>query len=194
MTENPTSRQDPSVRPAVSRAERTLPLSEFKELFVAEFSWVCRTLRRLGVRQNDLEDAAQQVFVSVHEKFESYDRARPVRPWLAAFAYRVASNQNRLARHRREVLEEVGPDSPDEIDPEKALDEKQIRDRVLKALDHVELERRAVLVMHDIDAFTAAEIAEALGVPLNTVYSRLRVARQELRAALARDQKKGVTA
>jgi RNA polymerase sigma-70 factor (ECF subfamily) len=182
------------VRPAASVEERTQALSEFKELFVSEFSWVCRTLRRLGVRPNDLEDAAQQVFVSLHEKFDSYDRERPVRPWLAAFAYRVAANQNRLARHHREVLDDSAQEASDELDPEKALDEKQIRDRLLRALEKVDLDRRAVLVMHDIDAFTATEISEALAIPVNTVYSRLRVARQELRAALGLAQKKGVPA
>ena len=155
---------------------------------MSEFSWVCRTLRRLGVRENDLEDVAQQVFVSVHEKFGSYDRSRPVRPWLAAFAYRIAANQNRLARHQREVMDESAENQTDELDPEQALDEKRVRDRVLHALGKVELERRAVLVMHDIDAFSAPEISEALAIPLNTVYSRLRVARQELRAALGRAQ------
>src|SRR5688572_1885305 len=139
MTENRTSPQDPSVSAAVSQNERPPAPTEFRELFVNEFSWVCRTLRRLGVRPSDLEDAAQQVFVSVHEKFATYDRARPVRPWLAAFAYRVASNQNRLARHHREVLDERAPETADDVDPEKALDEKRIRDRVLVALDKVDL-------------------------------------------------------
>jgi RNA polymerase sigma-70 factor (ECF subfamily) len=184
MTEIPPSPQAPDVRPAVSRAERAAPLTEFRELFVSEFSWVCRTLRRFGVRPRDLEDAAQEVFVGVHKKLDEYDRARPVRPWLAAFAYRVASNQNRLARHRREVLDEAAPELAGDLDPERALAAKRDRELVLWALQSVELSRRAVLVMHDIDEFKAQEVADALAIPLNTVYSRLRVARSELRNAL----------
>lgn len=170
----------------MSRAERQDTLTDFRELFVSQFSWVCRTLRRLGVRPGDLEDAAQEVFVSVHKKLEGYDPDRPVRPWLAAFTYRVAANQNRLARHRREVQQDLETEPESGMDPEAALDEKRARELVLWALGTVPLERRAVLVMHDIDAFTAPEIAEALEIPLNTVYSRLRVARRELGSALER--------
>jgi RNA polymerase sigma-70 factor (ECF subfamily) len=138
------------------------------------------------VRSSDLEDAAQEVFVSVHKKLDELDPARPVRPWLAAFAYRVAANQNRLAKNRREVVGEAADEPERGLDPEQALDERRAREVVLSALQATPLERRAVLVMHDIDAFTAPEIAEALSIPVNTVYSRLRVARRELRDALGR--------
>jgi RNA polymerase sigma-70 factor (ECF subfamily) len=173
----------------VSRAERETPLTEFRELFVNEFSWVCRTLRRFGVRSRDVEDAVQEVFVGVHKKFSEYDPERPARPWLAAFAFRVASNQNRLARHRRELLDEAAPEASGELNPEQALEAKQARDLVLSALQNIDLDRRAVLVMHDIDAFKASEISESLGIPLNTVYSRLRVARGELKQAILRVRK-----
>jgi RNA polymerase sigma-70 factor (ECF subfamily) len=159
-------------------------IDEFQAIFAAEFSYVCRALRRLGVRHADLEDVAQEVFVSVHGKFAGYDRARPVRPWLFAFALRAASNYQRLARHARERPAESEGESAHT--PEVALADRQKQELVLGALEGVPLERRSALIMHDIDGFSAPEIADALAVPLNTVYSRVRVARDEFRAALRR--------
>ena len=164
---------------------------EFQSVFDTEFSYVCRVLRRLGVLVPDLEDVAQEVFVSVHGKFASYDRALPIKPWLFAFAYRAASNYQRLARHRREVSEDELGDSIAEGTPEQALVDRQLQARVLNALQGVPLERRSVLIMHDIDGIGAPDIASALSIPVNTVYSRVRVARDEFRAALKREQLKG---
>jgi RNA polymerase sigma-70 factor (ECF subfamily) len=158
--------------------------ADFQAIFAAEFSYVCRALRRLGVRQADLEDQAQEVFVSVHGKFASYDPGRAVRPWLFAFAFRAAANYQRLARHRREQSSDAEPASAHT--PEAALADRQAQALVLSALEGVPLERRSALIMHDIDGFSAPEIADALDVPINTVYSRVRVARDEFRAALKR--------
>jgi RNA polymerase sigma-70 factor (ECF subfamily) len=164
---------------------------EFQALFDAEFSYVCRALRRLGVREGDLEDVAQEVFVSVHGKFASYDRALPIKPWLFAFAFRAAANYQRLARHRREVAAPDTHERAAEGTPEQLLVERQMQARVLAALEGVPLDRRSVLIMHDIDGISAPDISVALSIPLNTVYSRVRVAREEFRGALRREQLRG---
>jgi RNA polymerase sigma-70 factor (ECF subfamily) len=164
---------------------------EFQSVFDTEFSYVCRVLRRLGVLVADLEDVAQEVFVSVYGKFASYDRALPIKPWLFAFAYRAAGNYQRLARHRRELSEEELGDSIAPGTPEQSLLDRQMQARVLDALQGVPLERRGVLIMHDIDGISAPEIASALAIPVNTVYSRVRVARDEFRASLKRAELRG---
>ncbi len=167
--------------------------ADFQAIFAAEFSYVCRALRRLGVRQADLEDQAQEVFVSVHAKFDGYDRSRPIRPWLFAFAFRAASNYQRLARHRHERSAELA-EAESAHTPEVLLADRQKQELVLSALEGVPLERRSALIMHDIDGFSAPEIADALAVPVNTVYSRVRVARDEFRAALKRAElRRGVS-
>jgi RNA polymerase sigma-70 factor (ECF subfamily) len=166
-------------------------LREFSDVFDAEFSYVCRVLRRLGVREAELEDLAQEVFVTVHGKFPEYDRALPIRPWLFAFAFRVAGNHQRLARHRREVSVDADLAETDAgTTPEHTLADRQAQELVLRALDGVPLERRSVLIMQDIDGFSASEVANALSIPVNTVYSRLRIAREEFKAALKREQLK----
>src|SRR6185437_13908682 len=71
----------------------------FRTLFEAELDYVFATLRRLGVAPRDLEDVTHEVFLRVHARWDEYDPARPVRPWIFAFAFRLASDYRRLARH-----------------------------------------------------------------------------------------------
>ena len=158
--------------------------ARFRAVFDEEFDYVWASLRRLGVHERDLEDVAQDVFVQVHRRFETYDPARPIRPWLFAFAVRCASDWRRLARHREVLIErEAVAGQPD---AEELVVRRQEAELVLRALDCVDLERRAVLVLHEFDGCTMNEIADALGVPLFTGYSRLRVAREEFAEAVHR--------
>ncbi|MEZ4472641.1 MAG: sigma-70 family RNA polymerase sigma factor [bacterium] len=150
------------------------------------FAHVWRTLRRLGVEERDLEDAAHEVFVVVHRRLGDYDPGRPLRPWLSGIAWRVAADERRRARHHRERLgvEDTAPcPAPG---PEQALAAGQARALVHRALQALDLDRRVVFVMAELDGATAPEIADALGVPVNTVYSRLRVARQRFADAVRR--------
>jgi RNA polymerase sigma-70 factor (ECF subfamily) len=158
----------------------------FRELFDSQFSYVWNALRRLGVQERDLEDLAQQVFLQVHGQLASYDDSRPLRPWLFAFAFHAASNYRSLARHRVELS--IVP--PESHDPLPGADEQLITRLELElaelALTHVAVERRGVLLLHEVEGQTMPEIAEALNIPLNTAYSRLRLARSEYEQAVRR--------
>ena len=161
-----------------------VPAVDFQAVFRAELGFVCNLLLRLGVRQADVEDAAHDVFVAFHRRLDAYDPARPVRAWLAGIAVRVASDHRRRAHHRREVHTEQR-DVADPAPPaDDAIEKEQMRAEVIAALEHVRDERRPVLVLHDVEGMAAPEIASILGIPLNTVYSRLRLARADLREAL----------
>ena len=92
----------------VDRATTASVLADaFRSVLEAEFGYVCRALRRLGVRQADLKDVAQELFVAVHERFAERDPSRSIRPWLFSFALRYASNYRKLARHRAELTDAV---------------------------------------------------------------------------------------
>ena len=159
----------------------------FAEVFDAQFGYVWNTLRRLGVKEADAQDQAQEVFVVVHSLLGDYDPARPLRPWLFGIAYRIACRWRSLARHRRELAMDAPPDAPDSRPPaDEALASYQARDVVLRALDTIELDRRAVLVMNLLDERPMPEVAEALGIPVNTAYSRLRLARADFKKAVMR--------
>lgn len=155
-------------------------------LFDEHFNYVWGALRRLGVHSADVEDLVHEVFLKVHVRRAEYDETRPLRAWLFGFAYRVAADYRRLARHRVEVL-----DLPvNLVDPAKRADERvaanEERALVRAALERVELERRAILILHDLDGVAIPEVATALEIPLNTAYSRLRIARAEFAAAATR--------
>jgi RNA polymerase sigma-70 factor (ECF subfamily) len=159
---------------------------EFRTLFADYFPYVWHSLRRLGVPDRDLEDLAHDVFLEVYRGRDRYDPARPVRAWLFGFAFRKASHYRRRARHRYEVQGET--DERAEAAP-TAL-ERVITTEALgvahTALEALEIDRRAVFLMHEVDGISIPEVAEALGIPLNTAYSRLRLARRDFRKRVSR--------
>ena len=69
---------------------------------------------------------------------------------------------------------------------DEGLEKGEMRDRVLLALDALDVERKAIFVMHDIDEFPVPAIAAQLEIPVNTAYSRLRLAREDFRRAMLR--------
>jgi RNA polymerase sigma-70 factor (ECF subfamily) len=160
--------------------------AEFRALFRAQCGYVIDSLRRLGVAPADVDDMAQEVFLVAFRHHAQYDRARPIRPWLFAFAAGIASNYRRLARHRREAApaDDVAADSAPSAD--EGIDAARDRELVIEALGLLGPDRSAVLILADIDGVPVPEIAAALKVPLNTAYSRLRLAREEFTAAARR--------
>ncbi len=152
-----------------------------------EFDYLTRSLRRLGVPYSELEDLAHEVFLVLHRRWDDYDPTRALRPWLFGIAFRVVSAHRR--RHIREVphaaieAEDLAPR------PDQLMAAEQARSLVLKALEGVPMERRAVLVMHDLDNVAMREIASVLSIPLFTAYSRLRKARKELESSVLRLQR-----
>ena len=159
---------------------------DFSSLYKQEFGYAWRTLRRLGVRERDLPDLAHDLFIVVFKHLSDYDQSRPVRPWLFGIAFRVVSDYRRSARFARETLgdaAEVADRSPP-IDEQIA--ERQARASVMQILKELDLDRRAVLVMHDLEGHPVPEIAAALTIPVATAYSRLRLAREDLAAGIKR--------
>jgi len=153
------------------------------EAFEREFDYVIRTLRRLGVPSNDIEDLAHEVFLVLYQSWEKYDPERPIRAYLFGIAFRVACNYSR--KRRREILYAVMETTDCGLQPDQELEANQARALVLSALKRVPMQRRAVLIMHDIDRLPMSEIATNLSIYRFTGYSRLRKARKELTAALA---------
>ncbi len=172
-------------------ARSAAPPPNLGVLFEEHFAYVWNALRRLGVREADLEDLVHDVFLKVHLRLAEYDASRAFRPWLFGFAYRVAADYRRLARHRVEVLGSHADPTDPAGAPDRQVEVAQQWRLVHEALDSIELDRRAVFVLHDIDGESAPSVAEALSIPLNTVYSRLRVAREEFGVAVRRLRARG---
>jgi RNA polymerase sigma-70 factor (ECF subfamily) len=171
------------------------------DIYDSHFGYVWTILRRLGVWDRDLEDAVHDVFIVVHRRLADFDPARPVRPWLAGIATRVASEFRRRARNRREVVSEDTEMEAASVhqrptpSAEDNLADKEKRLLVQKGLEALDEDRRAVLVLHDIEGHAMPDIAASLEVNVNTLYARLRAARAEfamaVRAAAAGEGREG---
>ncbi len=155
----------------------------FRRLYDAEFTYVLRTLLRLGVEHADAEDLAHDVFLVVFRKRDERDRARPIRPWLFGISHRIVGSYLQKSRRTKEVRDDVdradGHPGPHEL--ASASEERQLLLDALRALD---FEHRVVCVLFDIEGLSAKEISSLLEIPENTVYSRVRNARVKLANAV----------
>jgi len=159
---------------------------DFPSIYRSEFPYVWKTLRRLGAPAQDLEDLAHDLFVVVHRHLNDFDPDRPLRPWLFGIAVRVVSDFRRSPRSAREILGETAEPVDGAPSPHERLEGTEARAVLMKALDGLDLDRRAVFVMHELDEIPVPEIASTLAIPLNTAYSRLRLARVDVSAAIQR--------
>jgi RNA polymerase sigma-70 factor, ECF subfamily len=180
------AREHPDM-PELSASEEEGPHApEFDGVYREHFPYVWRSLLRLGVAPSDVEDLTHEVFVVVHRKLDEFDGRRPVKPWLFGIAFRLASEDRRRARRRFELgvpsVEQCsGAPGADDL-----LESDERRRLVLECLQTLEVNQRAALILIDIDGEAAIDVATAMKVPLQTVYSRLRVARQNFAAAVRR--------
>jgi RNA polymerase sigma-70 factor (ECF subfamily) len=149
-------------------------------------------LRYLGASDSDVEDLAHDVFVVVHRRLEEFDPARRLRPWLFGIAFHIAARHRDRFSTRVEVPTADPPDIPSSAPPaDEQIAAAEAWTIVAGALRQIELDQRAVLIMHDLEGHSAPEIAEALGLPLNTTYSRLRLARAKFSSAVRREAHRG---
>jgi RNA polymerase sigma-70 factor (ECF subfamily) len=167
-------------RPATADDHRAF----VEQLFREHAGFVASFMARLGLAQGDIDDAVQEVFTVAYRKGGfSPDRAT-ARTWLGAIATRVASGQRR-ARIRRERLI-AQPAESVRSDAESAQHMLEVREslgRVDRALASLEVPLRAVFVLFELEGEDCAAIAEALELPVGTVYSRLHNARKRFIAA-----------
>jgi RNA polymerase sigma-70 factor (ECF subfamily) len=161
--------------------------SSFADAFRRHYALVHRMLRVYGVDEALLDDAAQDVFVILHRRWDDYDGRTAFRSWLIGIVRRVASGYRRAGRRLRSRLEQLGaPASPASV--ETRLAQREELERVGAFIAQLGTRHREVFVLAELEGLTAPEIAETLGIKLNTVYSRLRVARERFAAAMARER------
>lgn len=163
-------------------------MGSFDQVFREHAPFVWRTLRRLGVREADVDDVCQEVFVVVHRKLPEFEGRSSLRTWIYGICIRTASAHRKLARHR-----EMPTDSPPEREAEGTPHESLARRRALEKLDRalheLDEDKRTVFVLYEIEELGMAEIAEIVGCPLQTAYSRLHAARDKVQAALKAEKK-----
>lgn len=162
------------------------PVLSFGALYDEHFAFVWRSLRRLGVPSPLLEDAAQDVFVVVHRRLAEFEGRSSIRTWLFGIAVRVArTHRRRISRKERFDPLPIDLESPAGR-PDGEVEKRRAADFLERFLDSLDDEKRAVFVLAELEQMTAPEIESALGVKLNTVYSRLRAARKAFETAVRR--------
>ncbi len=176
-----TSPLEPDARD--DHARRPSP-SSFEEAFRRHHGLVCHLLAQYGVAPAAVDDVAQEVFLVVHRKWGSFDGRSAFTKWLVGITRRVAADHRRSRRRARQRREQVPVWRPAPNTPLELVE----RDHVGH---HEDLALREVFVMADVVGMRGPEIAESLGVGLNTVYSRLRLARRRFEAFVAGDETGG---
>ncbi|MEO8903322.1 MAG: sigma-70 family RNA polymerase sigma factor [Polyangiaceae bacterium] len=170
----------------------SVDLATFEAAYREHFAFAWRSLRRLGVPERDLSDAAQDVFVVVHRRFHEFDFARPLTSWIYAICLRVASDRRRSAASRHELLadesEVVEQSEHASVAHVERQQNTERRALLEAALNEMSLEQRAVFTLFELEGRTGEEVAALLDVPAATVHSRLRLAREVFRRSIERQR------
>ena len=170
------SEREPLVAPAQGASVPT-----FRQLFDEQLPYVLRVVRYLGAAPDDAEDVAQEVFMVAHRKLHTFEGRGSVQSWLYGICRRVLSDHRKRAYRRREV--------PTDDPRAGAQDPSQERDvafgralaRLSAALEGLDEAQRTVFLLYEVEQLTMREIADAMGCPLQTGYTRLHAARAHVK-------------
>ncbi len=158
------------------------PALDTRAVFERTSSFVWRTLHAMGVPASDVEDVMQEVYVVVHRRLTSYDGRSKLTSWLFGICLRVALRHRRRAYFRRERAGEL-PLQVDSDTPEHVAARQERQRLLLASLRGLSPDQRAVFVWFEVEGKSCAEIADLMGVPVGTVYSRLHTARRRVATA-----------
>lgn len=153
-----------------------------RALYEAHAMVVRRLLLQLGVREADVDDLLQDVFLVALRRQAEFEGRSTARTWLCGIAVKLAESQRRRQRvrdlFRRRSHDEAA--SIQMTSPLRAVEQAQAKQLVQKILEHLPPKKRAVLVLYEVEQLSGEEIAEILGCPIKTVWTRLFYARQAL--------------
>lgn len=183
-------RELPQDSPADELGATRKPI-DLAAVYEAHFRYVWRCLRSLGVRDAQVDDALQDVFVVVQKKLPDFDGNAKVSTWLYAIALRIARKYRERLRREPASLDAQRDSQPELVLTTSGEGQALHSERLALAravLETLSDEHREVFVLARVEQMSAPEIAEVVGVPLNTVYSRLRAARLAFEAGIARHQ------
>jgi RNA polymerase sigma-70 factor, ECF subfamily len=161
-------------------------LPSFEQLYEQQLDFVWRSARRLGVPEASLDDVVQDVFVTVYRRLDAFEGRSQLKTWIFGILRHTVRDLRRSAR--RKPTEELTHDVVDASaqSPQDAVAERQGAVLLHAVLDALSDDLREVFVLSELEQMSAPEVSAALSLNVNTVYSRLRSARQEFEAALKR--------
>jgi RNA polymerase sigma-70 factor (ECF subfamily) len=157
----------------------------FEHVYREHVRFVWRTVRRLGVREADVEDVCQRVFEVVHRQLAEFRGDARLTTWLFGIVRRVVSDHRRSAYERRRDLHEEAV-LETAAEQERAVAEREARALLDQLLDELDEDKRVVFVLCELDGMAVKEVAELLDAPVQTVYSRLHAARDKISRGVER--------
>ena len=168
-------------------AAETAPAGDIGAVFDAHAAYVSRALACLGVHDRELPDACQEVFLVVARRLEEFEGRASLRTWLYAICVRVALRVKRRAGRRREDAVAEPPEPPGRTTtPQEEVEKRRALARALSILDELDEDKRAVFVLYEVEQLPMREVARVVGCPLQTGYSRLYAARQQVASIIRR--------
>jgi RNA polymerase sigma-70 factor (ECF subfamily) len=160
-------------------------LEGFERLYRAYYGYAWAVLARLGVPPALVDDAHQDVFVTAYRRRDTFERGRPVKPWLVGIARRVAYRYRRSQQRTHRKQSALSHASDRERLAAGSVDARIEAGQFLQVfIDGLDPEQQDVFVLAELEGYSGPEIAERLGINLNTAYTRLRTVRGQLRRAL----------
>jgi len=152
----------------------------------ANYDFIWRLLRRLGVSADATDDATQEVFMVAMRRVEDIQTGAE-RSFLFGVALRVASDRRRAQARCREVATDVEPEGRASAPgPDELTDQRRAREALDGLLAAMPEDLRVVFVLHELEGMTTGQIADLAGIPVGTAASRLRRARDEFRQLVQR--------
>jgi RNA polymerase sigma-70 factor (ECF subfamily) len=171
---------------ALASDVRVTQRQTFRQIFQEHAASVGRILRAMGVAEADVMDAAQEVFLVVNRRYGEFEGRSTVATWIRQICIRVALSSRRSRRRRREDILAEPPE--ESVAPGQHVGVEGAEDRRVLGwlLDTLDPGQREVIVLHDIEQLPMREVADIVGVPLQTAYSRRKSALATMRDRLAR--------
>lgn len=163
-------------------------LPTLREIFDQHAPYVWRTLRYSGVAPSDLQDVCQEVFLVIHRRLPDFEGRSSLKTWIYQVCLRVAAGYRRRAHLRREQIMAEPPEHAAPNTPSEALEEHAARETLRQLLEGLDAAKREVFVLYEIEERPMTEVAEIVGCPLRTAYSRLEAARKEVMKSWERVQ------
>jgi RNA polymerase sigma-70 factor (ECF subfamily) len=151
-------------------------------LFRAHATFVAGFLAKMGAARHDIDDLLQEVFLVAHRRGGFAPGAARATTWLAEISLRVLSTHRRTGRRRQAIADDeaVSATESSAPSPESVVASRAELHRLGRCLEALDVEHRAVFVLFELEAQSAAEIAAGLGLPIGTVHSRLFHARKRV--------------
>lgn len=182
MREAPSAAGD--LRTSVLTAPAEVP--PFARVYEMHFDFVWRSARRLGVPEASIDDVVQDVFVTVYRRLHDFEGRSQLKTWIFGILRHTVRDLRRSQRRKPAEALEHDPSDNHGLTPHEAALRGEGQRLLHAVLDSLDEDQREVFVLCELEQLSAPEIATALEVNVNTVYSRLRAARQDFDAALKR--------